>query len=297
MTEKNSLQSWIREAQDEHASLYAIGLRHQVRAMEITPEELLNNMMTALKVMEESIQTGLLGNRSKGGLVGGDALQLQNYFQAQPERSVAGPILNRAITFALAVGEANACMGRIVAAPTAGASGVLPGVLFALAEAKGFSREELVPPMVVAGMIGMVIADRASLSGASGGCQAECGSAAAMAAGAIVSLMHGTSEQVGNAAAIALKNMLGLVCDPVAGLVEVPCVKRNAGAAAQAIVAAELALAGVKSVIPVDEVIDAMGVIGNCMHSSLKETAQGGLAVSPTGLTWAARMAGRSQNE
>ena len=290
MTEKCSLQSWIREAQSEHTSLYAIGLRHQIQAMEITEEDLLNRMLTALKVMEESIQTGLLGNRSKGGLVGGDALRLQNYFYSQPESSVAGPILNRAITFALAVGEANACMGRIVAAPTAGASGVLPGVLFALAEAKSFSRAELVPPLIVAGMIGMVIAERASLSGASGGCQAECGSAAAMAAGAIVSLLRGTPEQIGDAAAIALKNMLGLVCDPVAGLVEVPCVKRNAGAAAQAIVAAELALAGVKSVIPVDEVIDAMGAVGKCMHSSLKETAQGGLAASPTGLAWTAQL-------
>lgn len=290
MAEKYSLQRWIQQAQAEHVSLYVIGLQHQIQAMEITAEDLLHKMLTSLKVMEESIQTGLQGHRSKGGLVGGDALRMQNAFQAQPERSVAGPVLNRAITFALAVGEANACMGRIVAAPTAGASGVLPAVLFALAEAKGFSREELVPPLIIAGMIGMVIADRASLSGASGGCQAECGSAAAMAAGAIVSLLRGSPEQIGDAAAIALKNMLGLVCDPVAGLVEVPCVKRNAGAAAQAIAAAEMALAGVKSVIPVDEVIDAMGAVGKRMHPSLKETAQGGLAVSPTALAWAAQL-------
>ncbi|MBP1763483.1 MAG: L-serine dehydratase, iron-sulfur-dependent, alpha subunit [Firmicutes bacterium] len=290
MAEKLSLQRWIRQAQAEHTSLYAIGLRHQTKMMEITAEELLGKMSMALKVMEESIQTGLLGKRSKGGLVGGDALRMQNQFQSQPEQSVTGPIVNRAVTFALAVGEANACMGRIVAAPTAGASGVLPGVLFALAETKGFSREELVAPLLVAGMIGMVIAERASLSGASGGCQAECGSAAAMAAGAIVSLLHGSPEQIGDAAAIALKNMLGLVCDPVAGLVEVPCVKRNAGAAAQALVAAEMALAGIKSVIPVDQVIDAMGEIGRCMHTSLKETAQGGLAVSPAGLEKASQM-------
>lgn len=290
MTEKLSLQNWIQQAQDEHTSLYAVGLQHQVLAMEITTEEVVNNMLLALEVMEGSIQNGLLGNRSKGGLVGGDALRLQQYFQAQPERSVTGSILNKAVVFALAVGEANACMGRIVAAPTAGASGVLPGVLFALAETKGFSRQELVQPLIVAGLIGMVIADRASISGASGGCQAECGSAAAMAAGAIVDLFRGSPEQIGDAVAIALKNMLGLVCDPVAGLVEVPCVKRNAGAAAQAIVAAELALAGVKSVIPVDEVIDAMGVVGKCMHSSLKETAQGGLAASPTGMALTAKL-------
>ena len=295
MTEKRSLQRWILQAEAEQTSMYAIGLRNQSQAMEINIEDLLSQVMEALQVMEESIQTGLLGNRSKGGLVGGDARRMQNYFRENHNESVIGSVLNRAITFALAVGEANACMGRIVAAPTAGASGVLPGVLFALAEEKGFSREELVPPLIVAGMIGMVIAERASLSGASGGCQAECGSAAAMAAGAIVSLMHGSPEEIGDAAAIALKNMLGLVCDPVAGLVEVPCVKRNAGAAAQAFVAAEMALAGIKSAIPVDEVIDAMGAVGKCMHSSLRETAQGGLAVSPTGLRWAAKMAERCE--
>lgn len=295
MTEKCSLQRWILQAEAEQTSMYAIGLRNQSQAMEINIEDVLSQVMEALQVMEESIQTGLLGNRSKGGLVGGDARRMQNYFRENHNESVIGSVLNRAITFALAVGEANACMGRIVAAPTAGASGVLPGVLFALAEEKGFSREELVPPLIVAGMIGMVIAERASLSGASGGCQAECGSAAAMAAGAIVSLMHGSPEQIGDAAAIALKNMLGLVCDPVAGLVEVPCVKRNAGAAAQAFVAAEMALAGIKSAIPVDEVIDAMGAVGKCMHSSLRETAQGGLAVSPTGLRWAAKMAERCE--
>jgi L-serine dehydratase len=183
-------------------------------------------------------------------------------------------------------------MGRIVAAPTAGASGTLPAVLFSLAKARGFSQSELAKSLVVAGAIGMVIASRASLSGAAGGCQAECGSAGAMAAGAAVELYGGSPEQVGEAVALTLKNMLGLVCDPVAGLVEVPCVKRNAGAAAQAMVAAEMSLAGIRSVIPVDEVIDAMAAVGAAMPCSLKETAQGGLAATPTAQEWTRKLFG-----
>ena len=191
---------------------------------------------------------------------------------------------------ALAASESNACMGRIVAAPTAGSSGVLPGVLFSVGDLYSLDRRHLAKGLVVGGCIGRVIASRASLSGAEGGCQAECGAAAAMAAGAAVDICGGTPAQVGDAAAIALKNMLGLVCDPVAGLVEVPCVKRNAGAAAQALVAAEMALCGISSTIPVDEVIDAMASIGHSMPQTLKETALGGLATTPTGL----RIAGKN---
>jgi L-serine dehydratase len=202
--------------------------------------------------------------------------------------------MSKAVMIALAVGEANASMGRIVAAPTAGASGTLPAVLFSLAEARGLQRPALAKALVVSGAIGMVIASRATLSGAAGGCQAECGSAGAMAAGAAVELYGGNPEQVGQAVAMTLKNMLGLVCDPVAGLVEVPCVKRNAGATAVAMVAAEMALAGIESVIPVDEVIDAMSAVGSAMSCTLKETAQGGLAVSPTGLAWADKIFNRS---
>lgn len=294
MEEKLSLQQWICQAETDNQNLVEFFLDDQAAKLGITAEELLSRMQAMVVVMRQSAANGLAGERSKGGLVGGDALKLQTYYSAHPERSIVGPIVRQAITTALAVGEANASMGRIVAAPTAGASGVLPAILFSLAELRKFEDSELAKGLLVAGAIGMVIASRATLSGAAGGCQAECGSAAAMGAGAAVALCGGTPSQVGHAAAIALKNLLGLVCDPVAGLVEVPCVKRNAGAAAQALAAAEMALAGIESAIPVDEVFDAMSSIGGSMHCSLRETAQGGLAVTPTGLAWAGKLFGNS---
>lgn len=290
MDEKLALQQWIVAAEAEGISFTDFCIRDQSAQLEVSTEELLCRMLSMIVVMRESVETGLAGGRSKGGLVGGDALKMNQYYTTHPEKSIAGPVLRRAITAAIAVGEANASMGRIVAAPTGGASGVLPAILFSLAEQRGFDDQELAKGLLVAGAIGMVIASRATLSGAAGGCQAECGSAAAMAAGAAAALCGGSPSQVGHASAIALKNLLGLVCDPVAGLVEVPCVKRNAGAAAQAIIAAEMALAGIQSVIPVDEVIDSMAAVGGSMHCSLRETAQGGLAVTPTGLAWAEKL-------
>lgn len=294
MEEKLSLQQWICQAEANNQDLVEFCLDDQAARMGTAAEEVLNRMQSMVVIMRQSAANGLAGERSKGGLVGGDALKLQSYYSAHPERSIVGPIVRQAITMALAVGEANASMGRIVAAPTAGASGVLPAILFSLAELRKFEDCELAKGLLVAGAIGMVITSRATLSGAAGGCQAECGSAAAMGAGAAVALCGGTPSQVGHAAAIALKNLLGLVCDPVAGLVEVPCVKRNAGAAAQALAAAEMALAGIESAIPVDEVFDAMSSIGGSMHCSLRETAQGGLAVTPTGLAWAVKLFGNS---
>lgn len=278
-----SLQHWIDEAEMQGVGFADYCIRVQAAKLEMSPDQLLARMLEVLKVMEESIAIGMKGPRSMGGLVGQNAQKVAKYAEDKSQ-SILGEPVSKAVVYALAVGEANASMGRIVAAPTAGASGVLPGVLFALQDFKGLSRNDLAKALVVAGAIGMVIASRASISGAEGGCQAECGSGAAMAAGAAVVLCKGTPAQVGHAVAITLKNMLGLVCDPVAGLVEVPCVKRNAGAAGQALIAAEMAMAGVASVIPVDEVIDAMQAVGESMHCSLKETAQGGLAATPTGL-------------
>lgn len=280
---KLSLAEWITAAEAEALPFAEFCLELQVKQTELPSAEVIARMEAMLAVMEESIAAGLKGPRSKGGLVGGDAKQLQQYIQSQ-QKTLMGSFIGKAVAYALAVGEANAAMGRIVAAPTAGSSGVLPGILFALKEEYDFSQTQLAKGLVVAGAIGMVIASRASLAGAAGGCQAECGSAGAMAAGAMVVLLGGTATQAGQAVAITIKNMLGLVCDPVAGLVEVPCVKRNAGAVSQAVIAAEMALAGITSVIPVDEVIDAMDSVGQSMHCSLKETAQGGLAVTPTGL-------------
>ena len=287
MNKKLSLQEWIDQAGQEEMSFSDFCLHQQSVCLEKTPSALLEDMLSILDVMDQSIATGLSGVKSKGGLVGGDAKRLSD---RQADQSIVGSTIGRAIVMALAVGEANAAMGKIVAAPTAGSSGVLPAVLFAMGESRGSERDELAKALVVAGVIGLVIASRASLAGAAGGCQAECGSAGAMAAGAAVALSGGSPAQVGHAVAITLKNMLGLVCDPVAGLVEVPCVKRNAGAAAQALVAAEMALADIQSVIPVDEVIDAMAAVGASMSCSLKETSQGGLAVTPTALALAEKL-------
>ncbi|QDR80167.1 L-serine ammonia-lyase, iron-sulfur-dependent, subunit alpha [Sporomusa termitida] len=292
--DKLSLEEWIRFADEQAVSFADFCAEFQSCQLEVTAGEIITRMAAILDVMEASIAAGLTGPRSKGGLVGGDALRLQQYSQGQ-KKTVLGSFLGKAVAYSLAVGEANAAMGRIVAAPTAGSSGVLPAILFTLKEEFALSQQELAKGLVVAGAIGMVIASRASLAGAAGGCQAECGSAGAMAAGAMVTLLGGTPVQTGHAVAITIKNMLGLVCDPVAGLVEVPCVKRNAGAVAQAVVAAEMALAGIASVIPVDEVIDAMESVGQSMHCSLKETAQGGLAVTPTGLALTEKIFGDSK--
>lgn len=292
---KLSLEEWLTTASGQSVSFADFCLELQSRELELSQEDVIAKMKTMLTVMEQSIANGLKGMRSKGGLVGGDGQKLQKYL-ANSRQNLLGSFSGKAIAYALAVGEANAAMGRIVAAPTAGSSGVLPAILFTLKEEYNINSRELAKGLIVAGAIGMVIASRASLSGAQGGCQAECGSAGAMAAGAIVSILGGTPDQIGHAVAITLKNMLGLVCDPVAGLVEVPCVKRNAGAVAQAAAAAQMALAGIESVIPVDEVIDAMDSVGNSMHCSLKETAQGGLAITPTALALTEKIFGKHNN-
>ena len=216
--------------------------------------------------------------RSPSGLSGGSAALLQG-----TGSGLCGPFLREIIATALKTGECNACMRRIVAAPTAGASGVLPAVLLPLQRRDACSDELMVQALYVAAGFGQVIATRASISGAEGGCQAEVGSASAMAAAALVHVMGGSGEQMAHACAIALSNVLGLVCDPVAGLVEVPCINRNVMGAVNALSCAELALSGVKSAIPCDEVIDAMRAVGEALPASLRETGSGGLAATPTG--------------
>ena len=291
--EKLSLSAWLDEANASNLSFGIFCLQTQASELELPESDLLGRMKQTLSVMQEAIAYGLSGVRSTGGLVGGDGLRMKLHGSGkQPPRSLLGALPAKAAAYALAANEANAAMGKICAAPTAGSSGVLPGVLFSIAEERGISQDDLAVALLVAGAIGMVIASRASLSGAEGGCQAECGSAAAMAAGAIVDLLGGSPDQVGHAAALALKNLLGLVCDPVAGLVEVPCVKRNAGAAMIALLSADMALAGIHSVIPVDEVIDAMSAVGKAMNSELRETGMGGLAATPTGIECAERIFG-----
>ena len=206
---------------------------------------------------------------------------------AQAGGTLCGPFLSDVMAGALRMGECNACMKRIVAAPTAGACGVLPAVLLPYRRHFGASEEALVKALYVAAGFGMVIAGRASISGAEGGCQAEIGSAAAMAAPALVHLLGGTPEQMANACSMAVKNLLGLVCDPVGGLVEVPCVKRNVIGAMDALSAAQMALAGIESRVPPDQVLDAMAEVGQSLPHTLRETGKGGLAATPFGLEYA----------
>jgi L-serine dehydratase len=248
-------------------------------------EAVLGRFLQAIGVMEASVAAGLGSDAmSRSGLTGGDARRVAGV--ADP---LAGPVLADAIAAALAVAEVNASMGRVVAAPTGGASGVLPGVMLLVARAVGADRDTIASALAAAGGVGAIIAAKASLSGAASGCQAEIGSGAAMAAAAAVQLAGGTPEQAGHAASIALQGLLGLVCDPVGGLVEVPCVARNGTATGVALAAAQMALAGVAFPIPFDEVAAAMGSVGRSLPPSLRETALGGLAVTPTGKRLGAR--------
>ena len=270
------------ELLDAAAVAGSLGEAAVAREMAETGEErgaIVARLSDALRVMEEAVEEGLAGrSRSRSGLVGGDARRV-----ADSEQRVAGEDLADAIAAALAVAEVNAAMGRIVAAPTGGASGVLPAVLLTVAGKTGADRERTVLALAAAGAIGAVIASRAALSGAAAGCQAEIGSGAAMAAAAAVELSGGTSAQAGEAASLALQGQLGLVCDPIGGRVEVPCVARNATGAAVALAAAQMALAGVTFPVPLDEVVAAMGSVGRSLPPSLRETARGGLAATPTG--------------
>ncbi|EGW38636.1 L-serine ammonia-lyase, iron-sulfur-dependent, subunit alpha [Desulfosporosinus sp. OT] len=275
-------EDWVIEAEARGVKISQVVCQNQMEELEQSEQALFQRMSKNLRVMRESVEAGLSGERrSLSGLVGGDAAKVEARWKKG--ESLTGGLMSSAIARALAVAEVNACMGKIVAAPTAGSCGVLPAVLLTVEKALEVVEHDLVLALFTAAGLGMIIAERASVSGAESGCQAEIGSAAAMAAAAAVELAGGSPSQTADAAAIAMKSMLGLVCDPVAGLVEVPCVKRNATGASIALVAAEMALSGVKSAIPIDEVIDTMGLIGKQMPCALKETAQGGLAVTPTG--------------
>lgn len=238
------------------------------------------HMSEIWQVMKESADKGVANTqKSVSGMVGGDAKKLFMY-----ESSYCGDFVRDAAAYAVAVAETNAVMGKIAACPTAGSCGIVPGVLLAAQKHYGYSDERIGQALFTATGIGMVIENNAMIAGAQGGCQAECGSAAGMAAGALADLAGGDVRQIGNAVALAIKNLLGLACDPVAGLVEVPCVKRNGFAATVAVLAADMSLAGINSVIPVDEVIDAMYRIGRMLPEAIRETAQGGLATTCTGL-------------
>jgi L-serine dehydratase len=275
-----SLQEAVRDAEAQGLTLAQTALAAESADSGRPVADIRAALARALAVMRGAVAQGLTGDlRSASGLVGGDAAKLVN----GPPGPLAGTPFRDVLARALAVQEVNAAMGVIVAAPTAGGAGVLPAVLTGLADARGIGDEALVDALATAGLIGAVVADRASLSGAEGGCQAETGAAAGMAAGAAVEMLGGTPRQALHAVALAQQGTLGLVCDPLGGLVELPCVFRNATGAAIALAAVEMALAGVEFAIPADEVIDTMGEIGRGMDVRYRETAGGGLAATPTG--------------
>lgn len=277
----NSVRDLIDKAIQEEKNISNIIIEDQAKQMDKTIEELYDIMQNSFNVMNESVNFGMDPDiKSASRLSGGSAYKMK--MAVDSGQSICGKLFGNVMAKALAVSELNACMGKVVACPTAGSCGIVPAVLLTYQEENNIPDDQIIMSLFTASGIGMVIANQASISGAEGGCQAECGSASAMAAAALVELAGGTPEMASDACAIAIKNMLGLVCDPVAGLVEVPCVKRNTIGAANALVAAELALAGIKSVIPVDEVIWAMKSVGDAMSDTLKETAEGGLAATPT---------------
>jgi L-serine dehydratase len=279
-----SVETLIQLAHENNSTIGQAMIKEEAALKQISEEAVLDQMKYNWQVMKESIHTGITNpQKSKGGLIGGEGRRLYDYCQGE-KPLLCGNYVMEAVSYALAVAEVNATMGRIVACPTAGSCGIVPGVLKKLQEMDNLSDEQIATALMTCAGIGMVIAHRASVSGAVGGCQAECGAASAMAAAAAVELRGGTPEQAGEACAMVLKNVMGLVCDPVAGLVEVPCAKRNALGASLAMVMADMALAGINSVIPVDEVITTMGAVGRSLPESLRETAKGGLAVTPTGL-------------
>lgn len=269
------------EQSKAYASVAELMIATEIELTDRTREDILQLMDRNLTVMEQSVAEGIAGVTSVTGLTGGDATRMNEYILAGD--FLSGEVILNAVRNAIGVNEVNAKMGLVCATPTAGSAGVVPGVLMACRERLAMTRQEQLDFLFVAGAFGLVIANNASISGAEGGCQAEIGSASAMAAAALVSAKGGSAEESAQAVAITLKNMMGLICDPVAGLVEVPCVKRNALGSSQAFISADMALAGIKSVIPADEVVHAMYQVGRQMPSIFKETAEGGLAMTPTG--------------
>lgn len=276
-----TVKELVELAEKEIKKISEIMIEREMLVMNKSREEVIAQMDKNLQVMEEAVAKGLKGVTSVTGLTGGDAVRLQEYIAKGD--TLSGTLLLDAVSKAMATNEVNAAMGRICATPTAGSAGVVPGTLFAVKNKLNPTRMQMIEYLFTAGAFGYVVANNAFIAGATGGCQAEIGSASGMAAAALVELCGGTPRQSAHAMAITLKNMLGLVCDPVAGLVEVPCVKRNAMGAANALLGADMALAGIESRIPCDEVIEAMYRVGQMMPTALKETAQGGLAATPTG--------------
>lgn len=273
----------LKICSEENISLSTYAINAEMESKELSKEYIIETMKKTLKVMKES--TTIAREKevySVSGLIGGDAYKMQKY--AESGKSLSGNTMIMAMAMALSSSEVNAAMGKIVACPTAGSCGILPAVVLTTAERLEKNDDEIVDALFASSAVGMIIGRNATFAGAEGGCQAECGSAAAMASAAVVHMMGGTPEMALDAAAIVFKNILGLVCDPVAGLVEIPCAKRNASGAVSAICAADLVMAGVKSHIPFDDTVNAMYQVGKSLPESLRETALGGVAVTKAGI-------------
>lgn len=278
----NSIEELVKASVSANQKISDIVLKDQAEDMELSKEAVYATMEKSFHIMRQAVLNGMDDSlRSPSGLSGGSAAKLKKAVDSG--KNHFGHLLGNAISMALAVTEYNSCMGQIVAAPTAGSCGVIPAALISVLEEYDLPEDKIIMSLFTASAIGMVITKCASIAGAEGGCQAEVGSASAMAAAALSEIFDGTPQMVSDSCAIALKNTMGLVCDPVAGLVEVPCIKRNAMGVANAFTASEMACAGITSVIPADEVILAMKEVGNAMPASLRETAEGGLAATPTG--------------
>ncbi len=278
----NSGQELIELCNKHNKKIWEIMLLRESENSGASQEELFDMMKDSLTVMKNAVKKGLEEDvKSVGGLVGGDAKRLKS--RIETNKTISGNRMLKAVASAMAVLEVNASMGQVVAAPTAGSCGIIPGVLITVGEEFDLEDRELVEGLFTASAIGLIVSKNATVSGAEGGCQAETGTASAMATAGVVEMVGGSPEQALHGAAMTIKNILGLVCDPIAGLVEAPCVKRNAIGTANALISADMALASITSIIPFDEVVDAMYRVGKSMPFELRETALGGLAATPTG--------------
>lgn len=286
----DSLEKLAAEAEKKNLKFWQAVLEDDCLERGITKEQSMKQIEQMYEAMKRADKEYDGGLSSESGLVGGEGAKMENARKAS--NLLCGNFIGLVMEKALKMGESNACMRRIVAAPTAGSCGVVPAVLLSMEQEREIPREEMIRALYVAAGVGGVIANRAFIAGAAGGCQAEIGTASAMAAGAAVSLMGGDANAISHGAALALKNLMGLVCDPVAGLVEIPCVKRNSLGAVNALVCADEVLAGIRSRIPPDEVIDAMRAVGKSMPENLKETGTGGIAATPKGIEISEKLGG-----
>ena len=278
-----SFEELLKLAKDQSLAIYEIAQIEEARLAETDIENIRKKTLETLVAMKEAVKNGLNSTeKSVSNWCGDDAVKLVNRFQKTP--ALLGKIFEKITMYAIATAEENLRMGRIVACPTAGSCGIVPSVLLAVAEERNISEEKQIDALLTAGMVGLIVSYKVRLAGAVAGCQAECGVASAMAAAALTEMLGGTTEEILQATALALKNILGLTCDPVCGLVEVPCIKRNAFLGLHAVTACELALSGVESKIPLDEVVDTLKITGELMSPLLKETSQGGLAKTKTAI-------------